>query len=300
MLNYYAYGLGILSEIHFPEFTQRKTNIDLIIRFGETDLPYKNFREFDLGKLTTARVIFNKIFLFWNNILVCSISDGNNIVVNPHTGLEENFLRLFILGYALAILLHQRGMLVLHANAVNMFDGAVVFLGTRGKGKSTTSLTLHKNGYKLLSDDVLSINVTNDFPIAYPSFPRIKLWPEVIRNLNENPELMPKISSNTEKRSYYVFKDFSNNPLPLKAIYIIERDNITKIENLSPQKGLIELIKSSYCYRLFNDSELYENLKQCTEIVNKVPVKTLNIKNSLEDLPKIIKIIEKDILESSK
>lgn len=300
MKHYYAHGLGILSEIHFPEFKTKKTNIDLIIQYGLIEPYSDNYRDFYLSELTKVRVTSNETYLFWNDALICCIEDCQKIIVNPHTGLDEDFLRLLILGYAFAIFLHQMGTLVLHANAVNMFGGAIVFLGDRGKGKSTTSLILNKKGYSLISDDVLSISVNNDIPRVYSGFPRLKLWPEVIRKLDEDPELMPQISFNSEKRSYFVNDNFSNISLPLKFIYLIERSDETKIESINIQEGLMELVKSSYCYKLFNNLELYENLKQCTEILNKVPLKRLYIKHSLDELPAVVKIIEKDILKNSK
>jgi hypothetical protein len=296
MKYYYAHGLGILSELNFPEFIIAKTNVDLIIKFGEIDSILGDFTDYNLSELAKARVDSNKTYLIWNDVLICCINH-KKIIINSKTNLEEDFLRLLILSYAFAIFLHKRGKLVLHANAINMFGNAVVFLGGSGEGKSTTSLIFNKKGYNLLSDDVLSIGLNNDFPIVYSGFPRIKILPDVIKNLNEDIKLIPKISNNSKKLSYQVRDNFHDSYLPLMSIYLIERSHETKIENLGLQEGLMELIKSSYCYKMFNSFELNENLKQCTEILNKVQLKRLCIKNSIDDLEMVVKIIEKDILE---
>ncbi len=294
MKYYYAHGLGILSEINFPEFITAKTNIDLIIKFGEIDSNLGDFTDYNLSEMAKARVDSNKTYLIWNDLLICCINH-QKIIINPKTKLEEDFLRLLILSYAFAIFLHKRGKLVLHANAINMFGSAVVFLGGSGEGKSTTSLIFNKKGHGLLSDDVLSIDVNNHFPRVYAGFPRLKISPDVIKNLNEDTKLIPRVSINSKKLSYDVRDNFHDSSLPLRSIYLIERSNETKIENLGLQEGLMELIKSSYCYKIFNSFELNENLKQCTEILNKVNLKRLCIKNSIDDLEMVVKIIENDL-----
>jgi len=296
MKYYYAHGLGILSEMNFPEFITTKTNIDLIIKFGEIDLNLGDFIDYKLSDWAKARIASNKIHLIWNDVIICCINH-QKIIINPKTNLEEDFLRLLILSYAFAIFLHKRGKLVLHANAINMFGSAVVFLGGSGEGKSTTSLIFNKKGYNLLCDDVLSIGVNNDSHLVYSGFPRIKILPDIIKNLNEDVNLIPQVTNNSKKFSYYVRDNFHVSSLPLRSIYLIERSHETKIENFGLQESLIELIKSSYCYKLFNSFELNENLKQCTEILNKVKLKRLYIKNSIDDLESVVKIIEQDVRE---
>src|SRR4029079_11482739 len=46
------------------------------------------------------------------------VRNGQEIVVDPVPGGSERNVRLFLLGSALGILCHQRGLLPLHANAV--------------------------------------------------------------------------------------------------------------------------------------------------------------------------------------
>src|SRR3989454_2089338 len=50
--------------------------------------------------------------------------EGREIVVEPAPGVDAGTLRLFLLGPVRAVLLHQRGFLVLHASAVVLDGGA--------------------------------------------------------------------------------------------------------------------------------------------------------------------------------
>ena len=256
--------------------------------------PKYDFKEVILSELTKIRITqqSQSIHLFWNNIKIFSIYN-QKVLINSNTGLDESFIRYLFLGHVFGILLNSKGRLVLHGNSVNINNGAIIFLGTSGKGKSTTSLALHKKGYKLIADDVLSIDCENI--TVYPSFPRIKLWPETIKNVGENPKKMTKVHYKTEKLFYDVSKDFSHEVKLIKAIYLIENGDKTFLKEIDPFKSLTELIKSSYCFKLFSKDELAENLKQCTKLINNIPIKTLTVKSSFHDLDNLIKIIEMDL-----
>lgn len=296
--NYYSHGLNIISEIYLPELTEQKiSSVNVSILFGKTDFPNKNFKEFFFSPLTKIRINSNCIYLIWDNVNIFSINK-NRITINPESGLEESFIRYLLLGHGFAILLHLNNRLVFHANAVNINEnGAIILLGKSGKGKSTTSMALHKQGHRLISDDVVSIEFNENYQTVYYGLPRLKLWPEVIINLNEkNPELMPKIHSNTEKRSYNISNNTLNITEPLKAIYVIERGENTRVKEISSIKALMELIKNSYCFKLFDENELSKNLKQCSKIVNNVPVKILEINTTFDELNSVVKTIEKDVI----
>lgn len=294
---YFVYGLYIKSSIPFPGLPSKKSKPDVIIYFNNFDCLTDNFKENKLGNYTRVRASFDRNDIFWQDICLCSVRKGKEIIINPSTGLDESFIRTIIFGIGLAILLYQRGMLVLHANAVSIGGKAVAFIGPPGIGKSTTSIFLHNKGHNLLSDDILAIKVTeNDNPLVFPGFNTLKFWPEVIEILGENPKTMPKVNSYYKKHFYNVINNFNQEPIPLKSIYLIEEGEKTAIIDMSIQESLVELIKSSYCARMFDNDKLFLNLKQSAKIVEEVPVKTLRVKKSFEDIPKLVEILEDDFL----
>lgn len=293
---YYSHGLSINSTFPFPEMKQGYNKSDVEVHYGTLEVPISgiNFeKELDGIKILIKN---RQTYFIWNNICFCRISNGKEIIINNSIEIEENLLKTLILGPVFATLLHQLGRLVLHASAVNINNSAIAFLGPRGRGKSTTSLALCKNGYDLLSDDVLSIDIDKNVPLVFPSYPRIKLYPEVIKNIKEDPYSMPQVYPNTDKRSYQVLNNYSDTSMPLKSIYIIEESNKTAIEDINPKDSLIELVKYSFCLNIFNKNDLSDNLNQCSKIINNILVKKLKIKRSLEDLPKLAETIEKDVL----
>ncbi|MCZ3367527.1 MULTISPECIES: hypothetical protein [Methanobacterium] len=297
MFFYKAHGLSIQSTINFPELNKDNHGTDVKIRHGKIDSSSKNILSEGIFRVASRfKMTENSVFLIWNDIEICEITQGKEITVNPFTGIEENFLRALILGPAFGILLHQRGRLVLHASTVNINGGAVAFMGFNGGGKSTTTAALINKGYPLVCDDISSVEFDkNGNPVVFSGFPRIKLWPETIEMFNDDLEAFPRIHSESEKRSCFTH-EFSEDNLPLKRIYIIEKDDKIGVADLSSQESLIELIRNSYCANIFQSAEQSANLAEYATIVKNVPVKRLNIGNSLDKLHKLVKIVEEDTM----
>lgn len=299
MFFYRAYGLSIQSTIAFPELTDNISGTDVKIQYGKIDSSSSDVISEGIFRIASEfRMTKKSVFLIWNDIDICEITQGKEIMVNSFTGIGEDFLRALILGPAFGILLHQRGCIVIHASTVNINGGGVAFMGFNGGGKSTTTAALNNKGYPLVCDDISSVEFDeNGIPIVFSGFPRIKLWPETIKIFNNDLDAFPRIHSESEKRSYFV-PEFSEDNLPLKRIYIIEKDNKMKVSDLAPQESLMELIRNSYCANIFQDFEQSTNLVKYANVVKNVPVKHLSTGNSLEKLHELVKVIEDDIIRS--
>jgi len=86
------------------------------------------------------------------------IRAGREIRLTRPEDASDDELRAWLLGPALATLLHQRGALPLHASAVVVDRKCVAFVGPCGAGKSTICAFLAQRGYAVASDDVLAIS----------------------------------------------------------------------------------------------------------------------------------------------
>ncbi|MGF1501927.1 MAG: hypothetical protein ACFBSD_08920 [Paracoccaceae bacterium] len=84
------------------------------------------------------------------------VRGGSEILTDP-SAQERPGYRLYLLGGALGMALHQKGALVLHAGAVAGPAGAVLLLGDRGAGKSTLAVAVEQRGAEVLSDDVVAL-----------------------------------------------------------------------------------------------------------------------------------------------
>jgi hypothetical protein len=297
MLSYIAYGLGIRSALPLPELVAEEAAADVTIRLGKAKRV--------LPKATSTEVYPQKAYyestteeayLFWENVGAFSVRRGCEIVVEPAPGVEERVLRLFVLGAVLAVLLQQRGWLVLHASAVAVDGGAVAFLGQSGWGKSTTAAAMHARGHKVVADDVVAVQDCAEGPVIFPGFPQLKLWPETAVALGDDAKMLPRLHPRIEKRARAVSTEgFSQNPLPLRQIYVLAESHTREVEPLPAQEALVELVRHSYAVKLLRSVGASSHFLQCASLVKNVSVSRLKRSRSLQELPDLVQIVEDDL-----
>ncbi|WP_341526355.1 serine kinase [Nostoc sp. UHCC 0302] len=301
MYNHTAYGLGICSALPLPEL-QSSTHIeaDVVIRFGEINwslpTPPPSWSYFEIDG--------EDAYLYWKVVGKFLVRSGKEIIIEPLPDVEESVIRLPLLGAVLGMLLHQRQFLVLHGSAVAVDGNAAVFLGRSGQGKSTMAATLYGRGHKLMADDVAAVDVNNaSSPILVPGFPRIKLWPDAASAaLGDDPETLRKIHPEVEKRDRPTFDNFLRTPLTLKRIYILSVGSTLQIKPLQPPAAVTQLIANSYIPMLIGQKFIRSanasvHLHQCTRLINNLPIYSLERPRSLELLPDVAHLVEKDLAD---
>ena len=207
MYHYRAFGLNIASDIFIREFLKEcSIQSDVLIRQGED---------------STAEFI-----LPVESIGTFYISNGDTILYQPQKGVHPDAFRLFLLGSAMGALLQQRGLIVLHGNAIS-FDNKTcsIFVGHSGAGKSTMAAYAWQQGAQILADDVCAIFFDEaGKPCVYPSYPQLKLWQNTANLLKIDTSTLPRIRPQDEKYALKIEGQFCSMPLPLKAVFEIDPD----------------------------------------------------------------------------
>jgi len=155
------------------------------------------------------------------------IEAGNRITVEPEPGVPERNVRLFLLGSAFGALLHQRGLLPLHANAIEIGGRAVAFMGPSGAGKSTLAAWFHDGGFKLIADDVCVVSFGIDgCPYTSPGLPRLRLWIDALQRMGRDLQGLNRSFLGDEHEKFDVPMDaafLARSRMPLAAIYLLDR-----------------------------------------------------------------------------
>ncbi len=292
MYHYLLHGINIQSEIKLSQLSLvQSTSYDAEIRLSDFD----PFKDEALKEGINFRVTENAVFLFWKDIGSIKIKDGTEILINPEKNQKIDIILPFILGPALAVLLHQRKKVILHASAVEMNGEAVAFMGDTGFGKSTTAMILQRKGHPMVSDDILSVNLTRrEYPTVNPGTPVIKLRYDVTELLKEE-EHIGKIFYENPIKKFYQIKDWTNKKtLRLKSIYILKNEDEINLETYNGHEAFLALIANSFLIRLFNKQEKLDNFRQCHKIIEKVPIKLLSTGKDLENLDNLADIIIKE------
>lgn len=294
MHKYTAYSLGICSALPLPELQPADLEVDVVIQIGKLDASPLN-----TDTASDFQITFQEAYLFWKEVGTFLVRDGKEIIVDPLPGVEEQIVRLPLLGAVLAVLLHQRGFLVLHASAVAINGGVVAFIGEKGWGKSTMAATLYARGHELMADDVVALDFGSTNPRVFPGFPQLKLWPEAASTLGDDPRTLPQIHSRVEKRARRATDRFAQEALPLRRIYVLAGGPNPAIKVLQPQDAILQLISNSYMARfgkqLLQGVGACLHLRQCTSLIKDVPIYRLERPHSLPLLPTIAQIVEEDL-----
>lgn len=290
MFVYSAFGLIIHSYLALPELDPVKYDLKeeaadvLVLRETIDRAP-----EVPEGEVRGIRAEGRAVYITWPGIGRFLVRDGREILVDPDPDVSEDVLRLFILGTSIAVLLHQRqDMAVFHASAVSYSDSALVFAGHRGAGKSGMAAAFHADGSQLLADDVAAIDLSHGSPIVLPGFPFMKMWPDTLAALGHQPEALPKLRPEIEKRGYRIANGFSKESVPLRAIFILGQGETITIERLHGQDALFGLMSFWYAARFGSEviqiMGLSDHFQRCARLVNEVPIYLLTKPDAQEAL----------------
>lgn len=293
---YSAYGLTLQSEIQLPELISTlATDADVWIHFDAIiDSPLQTENTLHCYQNTDAGM-----YLYWQGVGTFLIQEGQDVLIDLEIDLDEDRLRLFILGAVMGVVLHQRGFLVLHASAVALEGEAVAFIGQKRWGKSTMAATLHDRGHSLIADDVVALEIQRHQIQVQPAFPQIKLWPDAVACIGKQPEDLPRLGARLEKRNHQLSSGFMADILPLRYIFVLGQGDEVAIKPLPPQEIIQHLMQNSYVTR-FEQTLLHErgasHFKQLMILAQQVPLLRLLRPASLDLLPDIATLVENHIL----
>jgi hypothetical protein len=292
---YSAFGLGIHSDLPLPELVSCPAAArDVVIRLGAVDTPLPEAAPAD----NHVRITAEDACFFWDNIGAFQVRRGGEIIVQATPGADEQAIRLVLLGVVMAVLLHQRGLLVLHASAVVIDGEAISFIGAKGQGKSTTAAAVYARGHTLLADDIVALDPRHpEGPMVVPGFPLMKLWPESAASaLGDDPECLPRLAPGYNKRARRIAERFAYRPVPLKCIYTLDDGSAPAVKSLPVSQAIVPLIAHSYAarfgQRLLIGAAATAHFRDCARLLEWVPMYKIERPRALEQLPTLARLIE--------
>lgn len=292
--SYFAYGLGIQSEIPIPEFFSTDSTPDVTIEVDRQHKPHYFVPQEVLDQPLGLKLDRKEAVFYLQETGVFLISNGNKITVIPTSETSEELIRYALVGTVMAILLYQRGLLVLHGSAVNIDGEAMVFLGNSGEGKSSMAAAFHSKGYGIITDDVAPVNLSQNPVTINPGFPQMKLSSEVASTLDYDFDSLKLLHPKLEKRGYVLTENFSALPLPLRKIYVLASGNEVSIKPLKPGEAVMELIRHSRPTTLLHAGDK-AHFTMCVSLAKQYNIFRLQRPRNLALLPKLVELIKNQI-----
>lgn len=185
----------------------------------------------------------------------------------------------FLLEPVLAFLLRQRGVLVLHASAVDVGGRGVVVCGPAGAGKSSVAAALVAGGAALLSDDVVGLTLTGEQWWAQRGTPSLRLWDDGAAVFAADVDAVPRFSETWSKRVLSAARLGGRNaagPAPVALVCVLgERvgsADVPSLESLRGHAAFREIVPHTAANFLHDSERRAEELGQLTHLLTRVPL----------------------------
>ncbi len=205
---------------------------------------------------------------------------GENVQCTPVPEVPLETIRHLFLDQVFPLALSKRGKLVLHASSVVSETGAIAFIGKTGAGKSTLAASFAKDGFPFITDDCLVLEESKGELLAFPGYPGLRLWKEIVDSLfNREPEYCDVAHYTRKKRIDLIDHSllFQDDPVILRRIYFLntskpsEDNGPISIIPISPRESFLELVR--YAYKLdIGDRDMLSTEFSCLSRVVNLPI----------------------------
>jgi len=290
---YKAFGFVIESDIQCPELIPGEGPPDIYFRYDNIPDELKNPSDGLWYANDGDRLVLNV-----KGIGSYLVSGGNEVIIDPEANARDEDLRLFVLGSAMGGILYQRGILPLHGSAIETKSGCVLFVGESGIGKSTLAAGFAQRGYRVITDDVCAVSISDwGVPRVTPAYPQIKLCEDSLGWIGQCSEGLRLIKSERMKRALPLADSFYEKPLKLYRTYALTSSHVSEI-SLKPQKGVEKVqVLVENTYRLFflqTAKQKAAHFEKCTEMAKETDFVSVVRPKSFICLEEMIKKIERD------
>jgi hypothetical protein len=155
-------------------------------------------------------------------------------------------------------------------------------------------------GYRVLGEDVVTLEDRGDRFLVQPAYPCIRLWPASVKVLY-GPNDLPRLTPNWDKRYLDLTQeryDFQTHPLPLSAIYLLGERSDDKgaplIQELTQSEALMSLVANTYATYLMDKQMRAWEFELLTRIMKTVPVREIIPHSSATKIPQLCRLISED------
>jgi hypothetical protein len=228
--------------------------------------------------------------------------DARRIYARTLNRTNQEALLAYLLVDALSYSMIRLGREPLHATAILTDRGAIGFVGDSGYGKSTLGALFVRDGFKLITDDMLVLTHEGDACLAHAGPPRIKLYREIAdrifgdrcHGVPMNPVTDKLIVALSETQA-------TRDASPLTRLYLIQEDRPRRplrrpwIRTLSPARAFPKILAASAGHYASERDRLARQFAFVSRIVGQIPIKTLAYPRDTENMSRLRDAVLADV-----
>lgn len=297
--HYHAFGLKIASALPLPELHPGNGPAEVNIAFARfppgTSEPERPWVE----------LAGDAVVLRFEGIRF-EVRGGSSIAITAPAGTADRDVRIWLLGTVAAALLHQRGYLAIHANAVRLPGGqAAAFAGESGAGKSTLAAWMEAAGHEVLTDDLCAIRgIDGGAPSVFEGIPRMKLWRDSLAAFGRSSDGLDKVAWDLDKFHVPLRRapsEGSLEPVRLDRVYLLGRAAAGEgfgIERLSGMAAAGGVLANAFRWQLGQliHGERRTQFDQCVDLARHAAVFAVRRSWDLARLDAEARLIERHLM----
>ncbi|MBS1522326.1 MAG: hypothetical protein JST50_15100 [Bacteroidetes bacterium] len=203
-----------------------------------------------------------------------------NLLILHDMEVSYSHLDSFFVGSILGCILRLKGILCLHASVINIEGHAILLTGKKRSGKSSTAKAFAELGFKILSDDIAVITITDNNFLVQSGYPKIRLRPKPLELFypDSNYEFVT-VYSHRDSKYTDLNSSFWNTPLPLGAIYILgetEGPNDPPFITTISAERMIHLHSNTFASYIITPDLQKKEFEMLGRIARAIPVQYLH------------------------
>lgn len=288
---YRAFGVDFQSALVLPEMRVGTGQVDtpVVIERERAGRPADG-SEIAAGVATTPSVFWMDV----PDVARLRVEDGQRMIVELAGGATESDARAYLLGSALGALLHQRGLLPLHASAVEIDGKAYAFVGQSGAGKSTLALALTERGHRLLCDDIVAIDTSGPVPVCWPGLVNVKVWGATLAAAGHRSDGLEQVLPTLDKYRLPVTALAEYRAVLLGGVFALAVGTEAVIAPIRGSDAAALLIANTFRGQLVGPMQRQRaHFDQCVAVASQVSVERLERSWNLKRIDDCCALIER-------
>jgi hypothetical protein len=298
---YKIYGLTVCSALPLPGLPPADPDLaEILVSYG----PASDYAA-EASPLAPDCWVSITACRFWCRVQGVArylVPDKRRIIISPDPGADPRLVRQYLLAPVLYAPLYGRGLIPLHATAVEAGGGAVLLAGRKGAGKSSLAALLRRRGYRLIADDFcVTVTAAPGGIVALPGPPHLKLWPDMIEYLGEDRAALEPLSRREEKFCLPLAGDYCPAARPVTHIYLLSptEGQGFSLTSLAGAGKLFPLLENTYFVPALDLAGLRDqHFRHLAALARQARVVAISYPRRQGLFQELADTVERDLLES--
>lgn len=232
----------------------------------------------------------------WATVMVSP--DGTHVRALAHPGCTRTTLMHLSCDMVLPAAVAATAMMAFHASAVGLADGALMFLGPSGRGKSFLSMALALQGAAFMADDHVTISRTDDCFYAHLAYPGARLHLDSIQVLWGRLGAVATfpVAQYTDKRRIRTSLTgiSTADRMPVRACVVLGDEHYQGPATLTPMRpsvalgAMAEQVMTNYQHNRVGQQLVVEDVAQ---LVERIPVFHLDYERCATEVKAVAELL---------